>query len=176
MSKHLKADNVWTLCGIDFSVLDYKVASVVELPEDATCEWCVSLSQDKVSDMASNDSGSTGDVTNPPKAQSAADAPREDSDDRLRHLAEELYLDGLAGYPLKSPVGRATIEKALVAIDEIVAIRNSHLIDKIISETEALKTNVGDYEEWGGEDPDYYKLQAADEMLYQVIAILERYR
>lgn len=45
MSQHLKADNTYTLCGIALSVLDHKVAGVVELPDEATCEWCIAKSR-----------------------------------------------------------------------------------------------------------------------------------
>lgn len=41
----------------------------------------------------------------------------------LKHLAEELYLDGLAGYPLNSVVGKATIEKTVTALEALVERR-----------------------------------------------------
>lgn len=46
MSKHLKFDDKRTICGIALDALDYEIASIVEIPEDADCEWCLAIEKD----------------------------------------------------------------------------------------------------------------------------------
>lgn len=137
MSKHLKADNVRTVCGISLDALDYKVAEIVEIAEDATCEWCLENRGGKADDEVSNN---TSDGTEDPSASYSREALNlwlaieEILVNRIKFIGknEQIY----TGYPaelIKELTDLCTKRETLARGQE-----NHYWIDKYSREIKAL--------------------------------------